>query len=221
MVATPTPPRAPTRFSVPKSLPGSQLHADPDPSTLPHNGTVNQIVTTDAAKFGYKGRLLGYIANADLRTAGELLSNQLQKAAGGEFGEAPAEMVSSYLRSMAPVGQESCGGSCLKCPRGGGQLAICATLLDREVMHGGLELVRDGKIRILMQPTGVGLSDSTAGNAKFDAPLQFGHYASKPWQVPQLGCLQSLFLHIDRPQQHSNSRNSAQDRRNLSSTEAG
>ena len=173
-VVEPTPAPIPTEAVVQKSMPVAQRAANPDPGTLPQNGTVNQIVTTAAAKFGYKGRLLGYIANADLRTAGELLSNQLQKAAGGEFGEAPAEMVSSYLRSMAPVGQESCGGSCLKCPRGGGQLAICATLLDREVMHGGLELVRDGKIRILMQPTGVGLSDSMAGYAKFEDLFEFG-----------------------------------------------
>jgi hypothetical protein len=41
-------------------------------------------------------------------------------------------------------------------------------------MHGGLELVRDGKIRVLMQPTGVGLSDSAAGYAKFEDVFEFG-----------------------------------------------
>lgn len=173
-VVEPLPVAIPAEVVIQKSMPPAQRQPNQDAAALPASGLVNQVLTTAAAKFGYKGRLLGYIANADLRTAGELLSTKLQQAANGEFGEAPAEMVTSYLKGMAPQGMESCGGSCLKCPRGGGQLAICATLLDREVMHGGLELVRDGKIRILMQPTGVGLNDSTAGYAKYEDLFEFG-----------------------------------------------
>jgi hypothetical protein len=173
-VVEPTPAPIPAEVVVQKSMPVATRAANTDVASLPQGGVVQQVLANAASKFGYKGKLLGYIANVELRTAGELLSTQLQKAASGEFGDAPADMVNSYLRSMAPVGEASCGGSCLKCPRGGGQLAICATLLDREVMHGGLELVRDGKIRVLMQPTGVGLSDSAAGYAKFEDVFEFG-----------------------------------------------
>ena len=51
-VVEPTPAPIPTEVVVQKSMPVTQRTANPDPSTLPQNGTVNQIVTTASAKFG-------------------------------------------------------------------------------------------------------------------------------------------------------------------------
>lgn len=81
-----------------------------------------------------------------------------------------------YFARMAPAGAASCGGDCLRCPRGAAQTAICALLIDTDFHPDGQLEVIEGRLTLLVQPPAQPFNyyDDSSDAAKFEAASSVG-----------------------------------------------
>jgi hypothetical protein len=131
---------------------------------------------------GYEGTLYNFITSAPLAEAAAAV-----ESAYSSFGAVPGEggePVRAYFKKLG------CEGKCLQCPRGGGQLAICASLMDTQLAHpvtlqkymrgetvtendpeGESPLISKvlaGELFVAVKATGLAIDDDTAGVAVFE-----------------------------------------------------
>lgn len=150
--------------------------------TVINNG--HDLVKVVAALYGYEGKLYNCLTSAKLAEFVEPVQNIYQQTAQGN--DANGVAFKQHLKTMG------CQGTCTACPRGAAQVAVCAAILDNNIVHeptlkrllegaedvadapeGDLLFVKflEGKMLVKFAPSGKALNDPEAGEAEIEAVL--------------------------------------------------
>lgn len=184
------PPTAPPVGSAPTE-PEPQVEEEAVTETAAEDGAVPTVVNNGhdlvkvvAALYGYEGKLYNCLTSAKLAEFVEPVQNIYQQTAQGN--DANGVAFKQHLKTMG------CQGSCTACPRGAAQVAVCAAILDNNIVHeptlkrllegaedvadapeGDLLFVKflEGKMLVKFKPSGKALNDPEAGEAEIEAIL--------------------------------------------------
>ena len=132
---------------------------DPVPEAPPVApiATGAELLARATALHGWDGTLYGYLVNAKLPPEVPKMEKSLQEYARRPEFAAPFAWLANEL---------GCKFNCTTCPRGGGQVAVCATLTDSEVQDPpALLSVLNQQFMVKIRPTGLAIDDSAAGEA--------------------------------------------------------
>lgn len=177
------PPAAPPIGSAVEE-PVSQV-AEPEPEVCPT--TINSghdLFKVVSKLYGYEGKLYNCVTSEKLAQFIEPVQNIYQQTA--QQNDANGAAFKQHLKTMG------CTGTCTACPRGAGQVAVCAAILDSNIVHeptlkmllAGAEDVPDapegdllfvkfleGKMLVKFKQSGKPLDDAEAGEAEIEAIL--------------------------------------------------
>lgn len=158
---------------------------EPEPEVCPT--TINSghdLLKVVSKLYGYEGKLYNCVTSEKLAQFIEPVQNIYQQTA--QQNDANGAAFKQHLKTMA------CTGACTACHRGAGQVAVCAAILDSNIVHeptlkmllAGVEDVPDapegdllfvkfleGKMLVKFKQSGKPLDDAEAGEAEIEAIL--------------------------------------------------
>lgn len=151
------------------------------PTTINSGHDLLKVVST---LYGYEGKLYNCVTSEKLAQFIEPVQNIYQQTA--QQNDANGAAFKQHLKTMG------CTGTCTACPRGAGQVAVCAAILDSNIVHeptlkmllAGAEDVPDapegdllfvkflaGEMLVKFRPSGKPLDDAEAGEAEIETIL--------------------------------------------------